>query len=266
MWDIASGKPLKTIRGHTATVKSLCFGPQASNASIPVLASAGDFQVILSDPRPSHKASLLSLRAHEPGKEVEAVSVSSDGSLLASGGRDGKIVLTSLLNPAPTKHIAERSDNSEPLSVTEAESPVVVQQQSLSREDSHGSIVKKSNVAKKSRMRRAKRKSIDVSMAEHLDPHHQPQNEDSPLEPGALQESSLKDNSLAEIEIDNEELTEIEKQLLLENPFSPLSIDGGTNDSNQFSFIDSSSVTHSAEDETVQKQYKKLKSKPRIRW
>ena len=68
--------------------------------SVPVLASAGDYTVRLSDPRPIHKPSILTLAPHEVGKEVEAVSISPDGSLVASGGRDGMIVLMTLFVPS----------------------------------------------------------------------------------------------------------------------------------------------------------------------
>lgn len=63
------------------------------------MASAGDYSIHLSDPRPGHKANILSLSPHETGKEIEAVTISPDGSLLASGGRDGMIVLMTLMVP-----------------------------------------------------------------------------------------------------------------------------------------------------------------------
>ena len=91
---------IKTIQGHEDTVKSLCFNPQTENVALPVLASAGDYSVFLSDPRPNSKATILSLNPHDAGKEVEAVSISPDGSLLASGGRDGMIVLMTLFVPS----------------------------------------------------------------------------------------------------------------------------------------------------------------------
>ncbi len=88
-----------TIYGHSDTVKSLAFNPNTDN-SIPVLASAGDYTVLLSDPRPTQKAELLSLSPHTAGKEVEAVSISPDGSLLVSGGRDGLLALLTLSIPS----------------------------------------------------------------------------------------------------------------------------------------------------------------------
>lgn len=68
--------------------------------SLPVLSSAGGYTVNISDPRPGYKSSILSpIYPHEPGKEVESVRISPDGSLLASGGRDGNIVLMTLMVP-----------------------------------------------------------------------------------------------------------------------------------------------------------------------
>lgn len=79
-------------------MKSLAFNPNTDTA-IPVIASAGDCTILLSDPRPTQKAELLSLSPHTPGKEVEAVSISPDGSLLVSGGRDGLLALLTLSVP-----------------------------------------------------------------------------------------------------------------------------------------------------------------------
>ncbi len=78
------------------------------NVALPVLASAGGYTLCLSDPRPSHRADILSLSLHQQGKEVEAVAVSPDGSLLVSGGRDGRIVLMTLMVPS----IIPRSESS----------------------------------------------------------------------------------------------------------------------------------------------------------
>ena len=72
-----------------------------------MLASAGGDKLCLSDPRPTHRADILSLSLHRQGKEVEAVAVSPDGSLLVSGGRDGLLVLMTLMVPS----IIPRSDS-----------------------------------------------------------------------------------------------------------------------------------------------------------
>lgn len=87
------------IHGHKDTVKSISFNRQTTEVQEPILASAGDFTVRLSDPRPDQKTYIMHLSPHAAGKEVEAVDISPDGTLLASGGRDGVVVLTTLLTP-----------------------------------------------------------------------------------------------------------------------------------------------------------------------
>ena len=90
------------------TVKNVAFNPNTVNTAVPVLASAGDFTVRLSDPRPDQQADILTLYPHTLGKEVEAVVISPDGSLLVSGGRDGMIVLMNLFVPS----VIPRSESS----------------------------------------------------------------------------------------------------------------------------------------------------------
>ena len=82
------------------TVKNVAFNPHTENVALPLLASAGDFTIRLSDPRPDRKSDILTLSPHLPGKEVEVVTISPDGSLLVSGGRDGIIVLMTLFVPS----------------------------------------------------------------------------------------------------------------------------------------------------------------------
>ena len=100
VWEPRQGALINTIYGHTDTVKSVAFNPQIENVALPVLASAGDFTIHLSDPRPERKADILTLSPHSLRKEIEAVTISPDGSLLVSGGRDGFIVLMTLLVPS----------------------------------------------------------------------------------------------------------------------------------------------------------------------
>lgn len=99
IWEVGTEALLNTVHGHTDTVKSLAFNPN-TDAVVPVLASAGDFAVRLSDPRPSHDMELLTLTPHTLGKEVEAVGISPDGSLIVSGGRDGCLVFLTLSIPS----------------------------------------------------------------------------------------------------------------------------------------------------------------------
>lgn len=103
-----TGLLTNTIYGHTDTVKSLAFNP-SSNAAMPILASAGDYTLLLSDPRPTQKAEILTLSPHILGKEVEVVAISPDGSLLISGGRDGLLVFTTLTVPSLQPQLLDNS-------------------------------------------------------------------------------------------------------------------------------------------------------------
>ena len=79
---------------------------------MPILASAGNYSVRLSDPRPTQRADILSLSLHKPGKEVEAVSISPDGSVLVSGGRDGQLILINLHVPSVVPRTDTRTTTS----------------------------------------------------------------------------------------------------------------------------------------------------------
>ena len=100
VWEPSKGAVINTIYGHVDTVKSVAFNPQVLNVALPILASAGDFTLRLSDPRPDQRADILTLKPHSEGKEVETVAISPDGSLLVSGGRDGLLVLMTLFVPS----------------------------------------------------------------------------------------------------------------------------------------------------------------------
>ena len=108
VWEPSKGALINTIYGHVDTVKSVVFNPRTDNVAVPILASAGDFTLRLSDPRPSQRADILTLKPQSQGKEVEAIAISPDGSLLVSGGRDGLVVLFNLLVPT----IMPRSESS----------------------------------------------------------------------------------------------------------------------------------------------------------
>ena len=112
IWEPSKGSVINTIYGHMDTVKSIAFNPNSDNVALPILASAGDYSVRLSDPRPTQKADILSLSLHAPGKEVEAVSISPDGSLLVTGGRDGKLILMNLHVPSVVPRTETRTTTS----------------------------------------------------------------------------------------------------------------------------------------------------------
>lgn len=88
------------LSGHSGAVKSVTFNYNTHNVAIPVLASAGDYSLKVWDPRPSGSGQpLVNVSLHKPGKEVEAVAISPDGSLVATGARDGVIILMTLFVP-----------------------------------------------------------------------------------------------------------------------------------------------------------------------
>ena len=100
LWDVRKQEIVNALSGHSAPVKSVTFNYNTYNVAIPVLASAGDYSLKVWDPRPTgHGHPLVTLSLHQPGKEVEAVAISPDGSLVATGARDGVVVLMTLFVP-----------------------------------------------------------------------------------------------------------------------------------------------------------------------
>jgi len=100
IWDIRKQDTINVLSGHTEAVKCITFNKNTHNVSIPVLASVGEYSLKVWDPRPSSPGQpLVSLSLHQPGKEIEAVAISPDGSLIATGARDGNIILMTLFVP-----------------------------------------------------------------------------------------------------------------------------------------------------------------------
>ena len=100
LWDVRKQEPVNVLSGHSAAVKSVTFNHNTHNVAIPVLATAGDYSVKVWDPRPTSLGHpLVTLSLHQPGKEVEAVAISPDGSLVATGARDGIVILMTLFVP-----------------------------------------------------------------------------------------------------------------------------------------------------------------------
>ena len=85
LWDIASGKHKRTLRGHKAPVKTVVFSPDSS--MMVSWSSESDTTIRLWDVVTGrHKQTL---KGHT--KVVEDVSFSPDGKTLASGGLDGTV-------------------------------------------------------------------------------------------------------------------------------------------------------------------------------
>ncbi len=85
LWDIASGKHKRTLRGHKSRVKTVIFSPDSSMMAS--WSSEGDTTIRLWDVATGrHKQTL---KGHT--RMVEDVAFSPDGKTLASGGLDGTI-------------------------------------------------------------------------------------------------------------------------------------------------------------------------------
>jgi hypothetical protein len=96
IWDPKAGKILRILKGHKDTVKRCVFSPVQQENGICVAASAGGYDTILWNPLAPTGNMVEELRQHEPGKEVECVDISSSGKLMATGGRDGKIQVSTV--------------------------------------------------------------------------------------------------------------------------------------------------------------------------
>eukprot|EP00043_Microstomoeca_roanoka_P002841 m.40904 g.40904 ORF g.40904 m.40904 type:complete len:588 (-) comp11761_c0_seq1:753-2516(-) len=91
IWDPKAGKILRLLKAHEDTVKSAVFCPINTHNASNILATAGGFSAILWNPGLPSNNLLSESRMHSDGKEVESVSVSYDGRLMATGGRDGAV-------------------------------------------------------------------------------------------------------------------------------------------------------------------------------
>jgi len=105
IWDPKAGKILRMLKGHQDTVKSCVFSPVQQDNGITVAASAGGYSCMLWNPLAPNQNCVQDLRQHQEGKEVECVDISSSGQLIATGGRDGVIMVSNV--PQISKYAAK---------------------------------------------------------------------------------------------------------------------------------------------------------------
>ena len=85
LWDVASGRSLLELKGHSAYVSSVAFSPDGQRLA----SGSGDNTIRLWDVASGR--SLLELKGHSAS--VDSVAFSPDGKLLASGSWDKTIRL-----------------------------------------------------------------------------------------------------------------------------------------------------------------------------
>ena len=84
LWDVETGKQVRTLEGHKRTVLGVAFSPDGR-----LLASGAGEKVILWDVETGKQA--RTLEGHT--WTVIGVAFSPDGRLLASGSWDGTVIL-----------------------------------------------------------------------------------------------------------------------------------------------------------------------------
>jgi WD40 repeat protein len=98
IWDTRSGKPLRTLKGHTAPVTSVAFSPDSTRA----LTGSRDNTAKLWDAKTGKE--ILSLPGHT--QEVTSVSFSPDGLNVLTSSRDGTAIIwlaSEWRNPPPQR-------------------------------------------------------------------------------------------------------------------------------------------------------------------
>lgn len=85
LWDVSTGKHLRTLKGHTDTVRTLAFSPDGKTL---VTGSEDDTLRIWN---PNSGSMLRKLSGHS--NDIRSVVFSADGKMLASGSKDATVRL-----------------------------------------------------------------------------------------------------------------------------------------------------------------------------
>jgi WD40 repeat protein len=93
VWEVDSGVPLRSLRGHTASVNSIAFSPDSQW----LVSGSRDRTIKLWDVYAGHE--IRTLESHDCG-EVRAVTFSPDGLWLASGSTDSTVRLWRVITGA----------------------------------------------------------------------------------------------------------------------------------------------------------------------
>jgi len=96
VWDPKAGKILRILKGHTDTVKNVAFSPSTQDNDVEVMCSAGGYSACIWNPLSPRDNLVEEVQQHVEGKEVECVSISGDGTLMATGSRDGMINISTV--------------------------------------------------------------------------------------------------------------------------------------------------------------------------
>ncbi len=111
LWDISVRSVLgKTLDGHNSIVRYVAYSPDgtliASASNDPnVILWNGETGEQMGQPLVGHSLKFIAPNGQEAANQVNAVAFSPDSKIVAEGGRDGKIVLWNVSNPASPQQI-----------------------------------------------------------------------------------------------------------------------------------------------------------------
>ncbi|KAK3730826.1 hypothetical protein QZH41_009941 [Actinostola sp. cb2023] len=96
LWEPRSGTALTRIKAYEDSANSVKFYPLITDNSVPLLFSVGGRTCNVWHPFRQHNKQLLSVKMNASGQEIQALGISPDGSLLATGGSDKIVSLSTV--------------------------------------------------------------------------------------------------------------------------------------------------------------------------